>query len=50
MTEAELGERGVFFRVRIGPFEHARDAERYRTTFEQEEQMNTYVVRRRDEV
>jgi DedD protein len=50
VTEAELGERGVFFRVRIGPFEHARDAERYRTTFEQEEQMNTYVVRRRDEV
>ncbi|MCA9575495.1 MAG: SPOR domain-containing protein [Myxococcales bacterium] len=49
VTEADLGERGVFFRVRIGPFENAREAARYRATFEQEEQMNTYVVRRRDE-
>ncbi len=49
VTEADLGERGVFFRVRIGPFENARSAQRYRDTFEQEEQMNTYVVRRRDE-
>ena len=49
ITVAELGERGVFFRVRIGPFTNAREAARYRATFEQEEQMNTYVVRRRDE-
>lgn len=50
VTAAELGDRGVFFRVRIGPFANAREAARYRATFEQEEQMNTYVVRRRDEV
>ncbi|MCA9537219.1 MAG: SPOR domain-containing protein [Myxococcales bacterium] len=49
VTEAEVGDRGTFFRVRIGPFENAREAARYRATFEQEEQMNTYVVRRRDE-
>ena len=39
--------RGTHWRVRIGPFESRRDAENYRRTFEREEGMNTFVVRRR---
>jgi len=48
VLESEVEDRGTFFRVRIGPFENGREAESYRRTFEREERMNTFVVRRRD--
>jgi len=44
VTRTELPDRGTYFRVRIGPFENRVAAERYRATFEREENMNTYVV------
>lgn len=44
VTRTELPDRGTYFRVRIGPFENRVAAERYRSTFEREENMNTYVV------
>lgn len=40
--------RGTHWRVRIGPFESRREAQSYRTTFEHEEGMNTFIVRKRD--
>lgn len=46
VTRAEVPERGVMWRVRIGPFPWRHLAERYRKKFEREEQMNTYIVRR----
>lgn len=46
VTRADIPERGVYFRVRIGPFESRWRANLYRTKFEAAEQMNTYVVRR----
>lgn len=50
VTEAEIPERGRYFRVRIGPFENRPEAEAYRRKFETDEGMNTFVVRRpRDE-
>ena len=45
---AEVEGRGTVHRVRIGPFENLREAQRYRRDFEQAERMNTLVVRRRD--
>jgi DedD protein len=48
VIQAEIPDRGTYFRVRIGPFETVGEAESYRSTFEQEERMNTYVARRRD--
>jgi cell division septation protein DedD len=45
---AEVPERGTYYRVRVGPFETMRAAERYRADFEAQERMNTFVVRRRD--
>lgn len=48
VLQAEIPDRGTYFRVRIGPFETVGEAESYRATFEQEERMNTYVARRRD--
>jgi cell division septation protein DedD len=48
VTHGEVEGRGTFYRVRVGPFETRRRAERYRSTFEQEEGMNTFVFRRRD--
>lgn len=50
VTRAEVPERGVMWRVRIGPFPWRHLAERYREKFEREEQMNTYIVRRKDDV
>ena len=47
VMRAEIEGRGVFHRVRVGPFESAGAARRYRRTFEQEERMDTYVVRNR---
>lgn len=46
---AEVEERGTFYRVRIGPFKSREQAEKYRQKFEQEEHMNTFVVRRKEE-
>lgn len=47
VLNAEVEGRGAFYRVRIGPFETPRDAEAYRRTFEEQERMNTFVVKRR---
>lgn len=44
VMRAELPGRGTYFRVRIGPFDSRPAADRYRSTFEREEGMNTYVV------
>jgi cell division septation protein DedD len=50
VTQAEIPERGRYYRVRIGPFENRPEAEAYRRKFEADEGMNTFVVRRpRDE-
>ncbi len=49
VVSADIPGRGMHFRVRIGPFETKRAAESYRSTFEAQEQMNTFVVRRRDD-
>lgn len=49
VTSADIPDRGMHWRVRIGPFDTMRDAERYRSEFEAEENMNTFVVRRRDD-
>jgi len=46
VTEADIPERGRYFRVRIGPFENRPEAEAYRRKFEADEGMNTFVVRR----
>jgi cell division septation protein DedD len=48
IQEADVEDRGRFYRVRIGPFETQGDAERARRRVEAEEQMSTFVVRRRD--
>jgi len=49
VTAADVEDRGTFYRVRIGPFKSRVLAEKYRRKFEQEEQMNTFVVRRKEE-
>ena len=48
VVRAEIEGRGVYHRVRVGPFESPGEASRYRRTFEQEERMDSYVVRNRD--
>ncbi|MEZ4251435.1 MAG: SPOR domain-containing protein [Polyangiales bacterium] len=48
VQEADVEDRGRFYRVRIGPFESQGEAERARRRVESEEQMATFVVRRRD--
>jgi cell division septation protein DedD len=49
VTAAEVEDRGRFYRVRIGPFKTRQAAEKYRAEFEQQEHMNTFVVRKKDE-
>ena len=49
VTAAEVEDRGTFYRVRIGPFKSREAADKYRRKFEQEEHMNTFVVRRKEE-
>lgn len=49
VVSADIPGRGMHWRVRVGPFETKREAESYRTTFEADERMNTFVVRRRDD-
>ncbi len=48
VMSADIPNRGRYYRVRIGPFENAREAEAYRHTFEAEERMSTIVVRQRE--
>lgn len=48
VQSAKVEDRGTFYRVRIGPFKSREQAERYRRKFEQEEHMNTFVVRRKE--
>ncbi len=48
VTSGTVEDRGTHWRVRIGPFETRQEAESYRTTFEREEGMNTFVVRNKD--
>ncbi|MEM9191132.1 MAG: SPOR domain-containing protein [Myxococcota bacterium] len=49
VVSADIPDRGMHWRVRIGPFETMREAESYRQSFEADEGMNTFVVRRRDD-
>jgi cell division septation protein DedD len=49
VTAADVEERGRFYRVRIGPFKSREQAEKQRAKFEQEEHMNTFVVRKKDD-
>lgn len=46
VARAEIEGRGVYFRVRIGPFDKRHKARAYRADFEAQEGMNTYIVRR----
>ncbi len=48
VLRAEIDGRGIFHRVRVGPFESAREAESYRSNFEGRERMDAYVVRQRE--
>lgn len=48
VTTGTVEGRGTHWRVRIGPFESRQAAQGYRTTFEQEEGMNTFIVRNKD--
>ncbi len=47
VTSGSVEGRGTHWRVRIGPFESRREAQSYRTTFEHEEGMNTFIVRKK---
>lgn len=44
VIQAESGDRGTVYRVRVGPFETSAEAERQRREFEARENMNTFVV------
>ncbi|MCS6797790.1 MAG: SPOR domain-containing protein [Myxococcota bacterium] len=46
---ADVPGRGRYWRVRIGPFDSAEQADAYRRSFEREERIHTIVVRRRSE-
>ncbi len=48
VTSGSVEGRGTHWRVRIGPFESRGEAQSYRTTFEHEEGMNTFIVRKKD--
>jgi len=48
VTTGTVEGRGTHWRVRIGPFETRQQAQDYRTTFEREEGMNTFIVRNKD--
>jgi cell division septation protein DedD len=48
VTTGTVEDRGTHWRVRIGPFETRQAAQAYRTTFEREEGMNTFIVRNKD--
>jgi cell division septation protein DedD len=44
VEEANVRGRGLWFRVRIGPFKYRRSAEIYRQDFEGKERMVTFIV------
>jgi cell division septation protein DedD len=46
IVRADCGERGLLYRVRVGPFDSQPEAERYRRKFERTERIPTFVVRR----
>ncbi|MBN1771339.1 MAG: SPOR domain-containing protein [Deltaproteobacteria bacterium] len=46
IVRADCGERGLLYRVRVGPFDSQPAAERYRRKFERIERIPTFVVRR----
>jgi len=46
IVRADCGERGLVYRVRVGPFDSQVEAERYRRKFERTERIPTFVVRR----
>lgn len=48
VTTGTVEGRGTHWRVRIGPFASRQEAQAYRTTFEREEGMNTFIVRKKD--
>jgi cell division septation protein DedD len=48
VTTGTVEDRGTHWRVRIGPFETRQQAQAYRTTFEREEGMNTFIVRNKN--
>ena len=45
VTTGTVEDRGTHWRVRIGPFDTRQEAQSYRSTFETEEGMNTFIVR-----
>jgi len=45
VTSGNVEDRGMHWRVRIGPFDTRQEAQSYRNTFEREEGMNTFIVR-----
>jgi len=45
VTTGTVEDRGTHWRVRIGPFDTRQEAQSYRSTFEREEGMNTFIVR-----
>jgi len=45
VVTAEVPSRGRYYRVRVGPFKSRAEAETYRRKFEDQEHMNTFVVR-----
>lgn len=45
VTSGTVEDRGTHWRVRIGPFDTRQKAQSYRSTFEREEGMNTFIVR-----
>jgi len=44
VTTGAVEGRGTHWRVRIGPFSTRQEAQNYRTTFEHEEGMNTFII------
>ncbi|MBW2212424.1 MAG: SPOR domain-containing protein, partial [Deltaproteobacteria bacterium] len=48
VTTGTVEDRGTHWRARIGPFETRPAAQGYRTPFEQEERMHTFIVRNKD--
>jgi DedD protein len=49
VVSADVADRGRYYRVRVGPFKSKEQAEAYRHKFEDEEHMNTFVVREKQE-
>jgi cell division septation protein DedD len=48
VTTGTVEGRGKHWRVRIGPFESRQEAQSYRTDFERDEGMNTFIIRNKD--